>query len=308
MRVSTAIILGGLIWATPGFSQSCAPDRFLDRRWIKSDASLFGVDTEGPFRLRLAANGLERIGAARAVPESARLSPKKRWLSYRMPDGTEFLYAIAAAREHRLTISSESPADVRLSPDETRAAWLEQDGAGHRLAVLDLASLALSRIALLAAPDPKAVFFDLNWSVDGSSLAYAWRDAERQEFFRADLSTGVVKSIPPPREFGADEFAEGAYLLGKPVAAGAPPINPGTDIIVLGRGRLSKAGGTIHYTAPGRPPRTIAVSLPSCGELRLLAAFDERYAVYAVGSVIWIYGLKENRRAVLYRGQGRLLW
>jgi hypothetical protein len=309
MRKAIAWMLLGLVWAAPAAAQSCAPDRFLDHRWVRSNAILYGADSEGPFRLRLNANTPERIGAARAVePNSLRLSPAKRWLGYRTQDGAEFLYDTRAAREQRLDIRSAVPADVQLSPDETRAAWLEHDGPEHRLAALDLEGHSLLRIPLLDAPDRKAVFFDLTWSGDGESITYAWRDSERQEFFRADLADGIVKSIPPLREFGTDEFTEGAYLLGKPLEAGAPPSNPGTDSIALERGVLRKAGGTIVLTLPGRPARTIAAPAAACGELRLLAAFGGRYGLYSIGRTIWIYGIAENRRAVLYRGDGRLVW
>lgn len=309
MRWIFALTLASLAWAAPGHAQTCAPARFSDHRWVESNAVLYGVDSEGLFKLRLDANGLQRIGARGAMlPDSLRLSPGKRLLRYRTADGVEFLFDTVATREHRLEIRSAGPADVQLSHGETRAAWLEHEGAKHRLAVFDLESGVLRRLSLPDAPDPKAVFFDLTWSGDESALTYAWRDANRQEFFRADLSTGIVKSIPPSREFGADEFAEGAYLLGKSVESGAPLNNPSTDSIALEPGSVQRMGGKIVLSAPNRRDRIIAAPDASCGEIRLLAAFGGRYVLYSIGQVFWIYGTGENKRAILHRGEARLVW
>ncbi len=309
MRRIFALTLASLVWVVPAYAQTCAPARFSDHRWVESYAVLYGADSKGLFKLDLHANGVQRIGARGAMlPDSLRLSPGKRLLRYRTADGVEFLFDTFATREHRLEIRSAGPADVQLSPAETRAAWLEQEGTEHRLAVFDLESGVLSRLSLRDAPDPKAVFFDLTWSGDGNALTYAWRDANRQEFFRADLPKGIVKSIPPSREFGADEFAEGAYLLGKSVESGLPINDPSTDSIALERGSLRTIGGKIVLSAPNRRDRIAAMPDAACGELRLLAAFGGRYVLYSVGKVFWIYGTGENRRAILYSGEARLAW
>jgi hypothetical protein len=309
MRRIFALMLASLAWAAPGHAQTCAPARFSNHRWVESNAALYGADSEGLFKLDLHANGIQRVGTRGALAlNSLRLSPAKRLLHYRTADGMEFLFDTTAAREHRLDIRSAGKADVQLSPGETRAAWLEHEGTEHRLAVFDLENGALRRLSLPNSPDPKSVFFDLTWSGDGTALTYAWRDADRQEFFRADLSTGVVKSIPPSREFGADEFAEGAYLLGKSVESGTSSNNPSTDSIALERGSLRRIGGKIVLSTPNRRDRVIVTPDASCGEIRLLAAFGGRYVLYSIGSVFWIYGTAENRRAILYSGEARLVY
>ncbi len=309
MRWIFALTLVSLVWAAEGSAQTCAPARFSDHRWVESNAVLYGADSEGLFKLDLHENGVQRISAHGAIVlNSLRLSPGKRLLRYRTADGGEFLFDTFATREHRLDIHSAGPADVQLSHGETHAAWLEHDGAAHRLAVFDLENDALRRLPLLNAPDPKAVFFDLTWSGDGTALTYAWRDADRQEFFQADLPTGAVKSIPPSREFGADEFAEGAYLLGKSVESGAPLNNPSTDSIALEPGSVRRIEGKIVLSAPNRRDRIIATQDAACGEIRLLAAFGGRYVLYSIGDVFWIYGTSENKRAILFQGEGRLVW
>lgn len=309
MRPIFALTLLSIAWAAEASAQTCAPARFSDHRWVESNTGLYGVDSEGLLKLRLDANGLQRIFARGAMlPDSLRLSPGKRLLHYRTADGVEFLFDTFTAREHRLDIGSAAPADVQFSHGETHAAWLEHEGAEHRLSVFDLESGGLRRLSLPTSPDPKAVFFDLTWSGDGTALTYAWRDADRQEFFRADLSTGIVKSIPPQREFGADEFAEGAYLLGKSVESGASLNNPSTDSIALERGTVRRIGGKIVLSAPNRRDRIIAMPNASCGEIRLLAAFGGRYVLYSIGDVFWIFGIVENRQAILHRGAARLVW
>lgn len=309
MRRIFALTLVSLVWAAEGSAQTCAPARFSDHRWVESNAILYGADSEGLFKLDLHANGVQRIGTRSAMlPDSLRLSPAKRLLHYRTSDGVEFLFDTSTTREHRLEIRSASPVDVQLSRGETHAAWLEHEGAEHRLAVFDLENGIVRHLSLPNAPDPKAVFFDLTWAADGNALTYAWRDADRQEFFRADLSTGIVKSIPPVREFGADEFAEGAYLLGKSVESGTPAINPSTDSIALERGSVRRVGGKIVLSAPNRRDRIIATQDDTCGEIRLLAAFGGRYVLYSIGQVFWIYGTGENKRAILHRGAARLVW
>ena len=168
---------------------------------------------------------------------------------------------------------------------------------------------------LLNAPDPKAIYFDLTWSAAGDRLTYAWRDLEHEEFYSVDPIAGVANSIPLQREFAADEFVEASYLLGNGELDGLPvqPIHESKDRIALERGAsVQYANRKIVVAAPKQAARTIAAETtlaPGCGpSLSLMDAFNGRYVLYRASNVYWIYGLRENRKAILYRGAGVLEW
>jgi hypothetical protein len=324
MRVGTTILVYALLaTAMPAAAQSCGgpvlpdgPRRLYDRSWIRSNAVLYGADERGVFKLRLDSNAIEPIGdhAGQRI-ENFRLSQKKRWLGYdRSSPFEHWLYDVTDGGEHRVDIHSMGSVEFLFSTDESRLAWLERGGTEHRLAVLDGNSFEMRSFRLLDAPDPKAVFFDLTWSASGDRLAYAWRDAERQEFYSVDAATGIARSIPPPREFGADEFVESTYLLGNGAEPGRtptlPPVRASKDSIALERGaNVRYANGKIVVSVPGKRARTIAEVPPGCGpSLSLSDAFDGRYVLYRMNGVYWVYGLRENRKAVLYRGRGPLEW
>lgn len=326
MRAGTMVLVCALIaMAAPAAAQSCAAptasdarDRIYDRSWIRSDALFYGADERGMFKLRLRANAIQLIGEhGSQPPERVQLSPSKRWLEYERSGPFEYwLYDSGQMREHRIDIHSVGSVQVQFSPDDTSLAWLERSSAEHRLGILDLNSFDTRRFQLQEAPDPMAIFFDLTWSAKGDRLTYAWRDAERQEFFSVDAVTGVAKAIQAPREFGADEFVESSYLLGNGVEAGKSfkPVRASKDSIALERGaNVQHANGKIVVSVPRQQPRTIAdnKAIPplGCGpSLALFDAFDGRYVLYRVNGVYWIYGLRENRKAILYRGSAYLEW
>jgi hypothetical protein len=319
MRAATAILLCAFFAAaTPAVAQSCvgpalpnAPNRVYDRSWIRSDAAFYAADDRGVFQIRLGSNEVRWIGAhAGEQIENLALSPKKRWVEYeRQSPFAYWLYDIANKYEHKLEVHSIDGVNLLFSADETQVAWLERDDAQHRIAVLDLNGFEKRSFRLLDAPDPKAIFYDLTWSASGDVLTYAWRDAERQEFYSVDAVTGLAKSIPSPREFGADEFLEGAYLLGERAAPNGSNPRPGVhehkDSIALERGaNVRYANRRIVVTAPGRRARTIG-----CGpRIKLLDAFEGRYVFYRTGNRYWIYGLRESRKAVLFDGAAPLEW
>ncbi len=321
MRVGTAIFISAFMAAAPVAAQSCGPaaaglpSRPYDRSWVRSDAVFYGVDEKGVFRLRIGANGTERIGAAdgRSI-DGFQISTRKRWLQYdSSSSGKHWLYDIRAAREREVGSDAMDTANRAFSPDETRYAWLEAKGPQHSLVILDLRNFERQRFRLLEAPDPKAVFFDLTWSANGGRVTYAWRDAERQEFYGVDIATGIARSLPPPREFGADEFVEGSYLLGRgaltesAVRANAHP-NIGR-VALEGGANATIANGKITVSRPRQRPRVVAHVPASCNPSPgLLAAFDERYVLYRTDRTYWIYGLKENREAILYSGPSALDW
>jgi hypothetical protein len=323
MRASTILVCAFLVAAVSASAQTCGepavPDgsnRLYDRGWIRSDTVLYGTDARGVFKLRLGANAIERIGEHDAgPPEQVRLSPKRRWLEYESMAPFEYwLYDSGNGRERGIDVHSAGGVEFQFSPDETRLAWLERNQSEHRLAVADLNSFETRSFRLPAAPDPKAVFFDLLWSRAGDSLTYAWRDAERQEFFSVDAVTGAVKTIPAPREFGADEFVESSYLQGDGAAPGEGiarrPVRAGKDSIALERGaNVRYANGKIVVSIPGKRPLAIAEPAAGCEpSLSLLDAFEGRYILFRMNGVYWIYGVRENRKAILFAGPDSLDW
>lgn len=323
MRASMSFVCAFLIAAAPASAQICGgpavpdgPQRLYDRGWIRSDAVFFGADARGVFKLRLGTNGIERIGEHEAgPPEQVQLSPKKRWLEYERSASFEYwLYDIGRGRERGIDVHSAGGVEFQFSPDETRLAWLERNLSEHRLVVADLNSFETRSFRLPAAPDPKAVFFDLHWSGAGDGLTYAWRDAERQEFLSVDAATGAVKTMPAPREFGADEFVESSYLLGNGDAPGEGtarrPVRAGKDGIALERGaNVRYANGKIVVSIPGKRPLAIAQLAAGCEtSLSLLDAFEGRYILYRLNGVYWIYGVRENRKAILLAGPASLDW
>ena len=311
-----------VVAASAASAQSCAtsaavPKRSLDRTWIKNDTFFYGADARGVFRLGLGSNRIERIGAHAGEPiANLHLSPQKHWLAYEQTGPAGYwLYDTANNREHQIDVQSSGGAELQFSPDETQVAWLERSNAAHRLIVLDLRVFKTQSFRLLDAPDPKAVFFGLTWSMKGDAVTYAWRDAERQEFYSLDPKTGIARSIPPLREFAADEFVEGSYLLGEgEVPRTRPLARAGKDTIALERGAVVRsANGKIIVSSPRTKSRTIAEISPKSGsdcrpEVTLLDAFDGRYVLYRFNSDYWIYGLRENRKAILFSGAGMVEW
>ena len=324
MRVGIAIFVCAFVAATArAFAQDCAgpaipnaPNPLYDRSWIPGGVTFFGADERGVFRMRLGSNATEPIGSHAGHPiDLLSVSPRKRWVQYDSASkGEHWIYATANGRERRIDAPAMDIANRVFSPDETSLAWLEASGGQHRLSVLDLGNFETRTFRLPDAPDPKAVFFDLNWPAKGDRITYAWRYSERQEFYGVDPATGVGSPIPAPREFGADEFAEGAYLLGNGAGpnglAALQPVHAAKNSIALeGRANIRNEGGTIIVSVPHESPRTIAEAAPGCGAGPLLLdAFDGRYVLYRMTGAYWIYGLRENRKAILYRGAGLLEW
>jgi hypothetical protein len=123
-----------------------------------------------------------------------------------------------------------------------------------------------------------------------------------------------VKSIPAPREFAADEFVETAYLMASDSDPGRIPavqaVRAGKERIALERGAIVQyQNRRIAVSAPKKRSRRIAELREGRGTPPvLLDAFDGRYVLYRMGNVYWVYGLRENRKAILFRGPGLLEW
>lgn len=313
-------------WACGGSPTEA--DASGDRRWIDSDAVLYGTANEfGVFRLRLNSNRLETLGAYAVQPgDTLLLSGNKRWLLYATRGRGWFVFDTIANQERRLEDLAPAMGGYVFSPAEDKVAGAST--AGDSVAVVDLKADTVQLHSLAALPpQSEAVISVVTWldTVDRLVLHRRPRAAP-SSLWSLELSSG---RLPPlvgryDQATGTDHYSDGGIAIGSYCALcsarrtfselalsdGARVSNSREEGLVV-----TLAGDETVVVVTGVPRVKVSPNEPvlACSSrgATLLGAFAGRYIVYIDEGTYWIYGVRERRKAALLTGANmgaRLVW
>lgn len=325
------LLAAGLATVLPKLARACgaAPaeaDASGDRRWIDSDAVLYGTANEsGVFRLRLNSNRLEALGvyAAQRV-DTLRLSANKRWLLYAIRGRGWFFFDTIANQERRLEDFAPAADVYVFSPTEDKLAGASS--AGDSVAVVDLKTDTVELHSLAAfPPQSEAVVSVVTWLDPADRLVLHRRSmAAPPSLWSLELSSGRLAPLEGRYDqatstvrYSDAGVAIGSYcaLCGAQKTFAELALSDGARVSNSSEKGLvvTYAGGEATTLVPGVQPVTASPNDPllACGRrpAMLLGAFDGRYVVYVDEGGYWIYGARERRKALLITGMGaKLIW
>ena len=295
---------------------------------------MYGVDPQsGPFRIRLGSNGVETIGnhAGHAVADF-RISPNKKWLFYSLDDSpgrqSYWLYDVDKGIERTASDIPSYALGITFSGDGEKLAWLTPSGGPESLSFIDLRTWKVR-----SYPVPRAeagglsILFGLAWSNDGERLLFGARpQGEGETYWSLDLQSGRMAMISATRDGKPSDpdqkilYSENGVVVGADCLLCGRPL-PVTTLEAAGGIRVSLADRrSLIVMKPNGASRTIAEipasatassDAPVVGcighSIALLAVFDGRYVIYTHDGAYWVYGVEEDRKALLSDRPGTLL-
>jgi hypothetical protein len=320
-----ALVLLGTTLASPAWScgvPDTAPlqDQDLqDLNWVRAPANLFIAFPQGStFHLQLGPYSRTVVGEdAEQSISPINLSPDKRWLLYRLGGGPEYrLYDIQQRQIHRLDMPLQRFSTFAFSPDSRFLAAPIRNGSDHGIAVLDLKTRSSREFIPTGETKPNGMAGLIAWSNDSRNVLidYATR-IDAPTAFAFDPASGIFRVIDSVRDNGRSIEGKTRYFEnGQEIGAGCVfcSLIPPTEIGLVDGAKVIHHDHRIEVIRPGRPPILLAETpkppprkpdepaLACAGPaFHLLGAFGGQYVLYRADGLAWIYGLAENRKALL---------
>jgi hypothetical protein len=255
----------------------------------------------------------DRAGQQTAV---VAISPDKRWLLYRLGGVPDRLYDIRTRQVHRVDMPLDWSSTLAFSPDSHFLAATARDGANHGISVLDLSTFSTQTYFPADEMKPQGPAGIISWSRDGRDVLNTYGNRSNEQAALAlDPVSGAFRMIESRQENTKSidrktRFFENGQEIGMacPICMLIPP----TEIALAGgfkvvhqdyRIEVIKAGEPNRLLAetPKPPPRKPDEPVLGCAGpgFHLLGTLDDRYVLYRADGLAWIYGLTENRKALL---------
>lgn len=320
-----ALVLLGATVATP--AQSCGvPDTTVfqdqnlqDLSWVRAPANLFIAFPQGStFHLQLGPYSrtvVEEQAGQRISP--IRLSPDKRWLLYSLGGGQEYgLYDVQQRQIRRLNMSLQRFSTFAFSPDSRFLAAPVRNGADQGIAMVDLNTHNNATYFPVGETKPDGMAGLIAWSNDERYVLIDYGNrTDARTAFALDPTNGTFRVIDSVRDNGRSIEAKTRYFENnQEIGAGCLfcSLIPPTEISLADGTKVVHHDYRIEVIRPGRPtvllaetpkppPRKPDEPVLACAgpAFHLLGAFDGQYVLYRADGLAWIYGLAENRKALL---------
>ncbi len=315
LSLALSLALGGVAAACGGGAGSVSADAG-DRHWIRSDVVAYGVSTYASptvFRVPLNGGAPEAIGGNHQKPATViGIEPSGRYLLYRGDDRDDW-WRLDLVTGGERPLSFPGHGFPVVAPDARHGAKITRDGQGFAMVVTDTATLRSRRLQL---PDIERINFDsLIWSRDGTSLYFTSGPRDDSIYWIVEISTGRLRQV---EGYTAGTAAARFMEDGTEVTAGCLGCHADdtAPAFTLRDGStVSKDGDELIMEKPGQPRKVIyqaqnalPVEMPdgqfatlACGSERvyIVGIVDDRYLIYGRDDAYWIYGIEEDRSALL---------
>lgn len=308
----------------------------LDLSWVKSKATLFILEYGAPHiqLLRLAPYSRSPIASDRTNRTLAvSLSPDRRWLLYRTEPWSVaeyILYDSVTDRTFRPGWRVDTLNTFAFSPDNKFLALLPRTGPGQTISVLNLTDQSIKNYSVPLELAPAGITWNVTWSNSGEDLLTGHGNQippGKMKALALNRETGEFRRIDSVSEPGTDNFAKSGVRYfedGIEIGAWCPLcafLNIKRELSLSGSVKVTTDGYKLSIRHPGEPDR-VAFEVPppappapdqpvlACSgqPISLVGSIGDQYVLFQATSMLWIYGIAENRTGLISNGPSDLLW
>jgi hypothetical protein len=299
--------------APMGLSDNAGDTTRRDLTWVKTNHPIyFAIQDRGIFRLKLNSNIPEPLGIHNGAAFSGfRMSASGRYLIYQTlsaTSGSSYIYDLDRGLEQQI-FGFPQYSDVTISPDNRYIAAISPPREPAAVWLLNLKD-GKTRHFTIPSNDAAVAVFGKEWSTE-SSLLFGVRDRSNEVFWSFTPDTGDFSLVRGVRT-GSFKFT---YFKGstevQTVCESCRTYQSLSTVNVAG-GTVVATPYSLVFRKSGSPDREIAALPPpsalapgqptlACGptSIHLSDVIDDDYLLFSVDDSIELYGINENRTALL---------